>query len=89
MVNLVTNKGIGHDRQIPSSGRRTPQGSQKRTRHAEQIQVQISPSWRSGDRVRWTGRLGFFGRDLDDGTHAEIRVEQRRYRVRLADLEPD
>ena len=62
--------------------------SQKRTRRAEPIQVQISPSWRIGDRVRWSGRLGFFGRDLDDGTHAEIRIEHRRYRVRLADLKP-
>jgi hypothetical protein len=38
--------------------------------------------------VRWSGQLGFFGRDLDDGTHAEIRIWQRRYRVCLADLGP-
>jgi hypothetical protein len=62
--------------------------SQKRTRLREAIPTGISLTWRTGDRVRWSGQLGFFGRDLDDGTHAEIRIEQRRYRVRLADLSP-
>jgi hypothetical protein len=75
-------------RQIPPPGQRTPQGQPKAHPRAEQIQVQITPTWRIGDRVRWTGRLGFFRRDLDDGIHAEIRIEQRRYRVRLADLSP-
>ena len=62
--------------------------SQKRTRRAEPIQVRISPSWRTGDRVRWGEQLGSFGRNLDDGTHAEIRIGPRLYRVRLADLSP-
>ena len=50
--------------------------------------MRISPSWRTGDRVRWGEQLGSFGRNLDDGTHAEIRIGPRLYRVRLADLSP-
>jgi hypothetical protein len=60
----------------------------KRATPSGAIPVRIRPSWRIGDKVRWSGQLGFFGRNLDDGTHAEIRIRQRRYRVRLADLSP-
>ena len=41
-----------------------------------------------GDRVSWGGRVGTFLRALNDGIHAEIRIEQRAYRVRIADLKP-
>ena len=39
------------------------------------------------------GRVGVperfeFVRDLNDGIHAEIRIEQRVYRVKIADLRP-
>jgi hypothetical protein len=60
--------------------------SQKRARRGEALPTRVSPSWRPGDRVRWGGRLGSFLHEVGDGTHAEIRIEQRIYRVRLADL---
>ena len=60
--------------------------SQKRTRRAGAIPVQISPQRYPGDRVSWGGRIGSFVRDLNDGQHAEIRIEQRVYRVRIGEL---
>ena len=60
--------------------------SQKRTRRAGMIPTRLTPQWRMGDRVSWGGRVGFFLRGLNDGIHAEIRIEQRVYRVRVADL---
>jgi hypothetical protein len=48
----------------------------------------MMPQWRIGDRVGWGGRVGSFMRDLNDGVHAEIRIEQRVYRVKIADLRP-
>jgi len=48
--------------------------------------TRVMQSWRAGDRVRWSGQLGWFVTDLNDGTHAHIRIGQRLYRVRLADL---
>jgi len=60
--------------------------SQKRTRRAGTAPTRLTPTWTFGDRVRWGGRLGSFVRDIDDGVHAEIRIEQRLYRVRLTDL---
>ena len=60
--------------------------SQKRTRRAGVIPTRLTPQWRMGDRVSWGGRVGFFVRDLKDGIHAEIRIEQRVYRVRIGDL---
>ena len=62
--------------------------SQKRTRRANPITTRITPQWRLGDRVSWGGRVGSFMRDLNDGIHAEIRIEQRAYRVRIGDLRP-
>ena len=62
--------------------------SQKRTRRAASIPVRITPAWRMGDRVSWSGRVGTFLRDLNDGIHAEVRIEQRVYRVRIGDLGP-
>jgi hypothetical protein len=62
--------------------------SQKRTRRAGTIPPRLTPQWRLGDRVAWGGRVGSFLRDLSDGIHAEIRIEQRLYRVRIADLRP-
>jgi hypothetical protein len=60
--------------------------SQKRTRRGEALPTRVNPDWRAGDRVAWGGRVGSFLRDLNDGIHAEIRIEQRVYRVQLADL---
>jgi len=46
----------------------------------------MNPNWRTGDRVRWGGQLGSFERDLDNGTHAEIRIGHRLHRLHLIDL---
>jgi hypothetical protein len=45
-----------------------------------------TPEWRLGDKVSWGGRVGSFLRNVGDGMHAEIRIEQRVYRVRNVDL---
>jgi hypothetical protein len=60
--------------------------SQKRTQRGEALPTHITPTWKIGDRVSWGGRIGTFSRAMDDGIHAEIRIEQRLYRVRLAEL---
>ena len=60
--------------------------SQKRTGRAETIPTRLTPQWRIGNRVAWGGRVGSFMRDLNDGIYAEIRIEQRAYRVKTADL---
>jgi hypothetical protein len=62
--------------------------SQKRTRRAGSIPTHLTPQWRLGDRVAWGGRVGSFVRDLNDGIHAVVRIEQRVYRVRIGDLRP-
>ena len=48
--------------------------------------AKIPPTWQSGARVHWKDRVGTFRRDLGDGTHAEIVIEGRVYRVRRGDL---
>src|SRR5438046_4322780 len=48
--------------------------------------AKIPPTWQPGARVHWKDRVGTFRRDLGDGEHAEIVIEQRVYRVRLSDL---
>ena len=45
-----------------------------------------SPRPRLGDRVHWHGRVGPFRREVGDGEHAEIVIESRVYRVRIAEL---
>jgi hypothetical protein len=39
-----------------------------------------------GDQVRWRERIGILSRDLGDGEHAEIKIADRIYRVRVGDL---
>jgi hypothetical protein len=46
----------------------------------------MSRLWHPGDQVRWRDRTGIFSRDLGDGEHAEVRIADRTYRVRVADL---
>jgi hypothetical protein len=60
--------------------------SQRRSRRAAPLQPRLSRVWHSGDQVRWRDHAGVFGRDLGDGEHAEIRIADRTYRVRIADL---
>ena len=58
----------------------------ERLRRSAPLHTRIAPQWRLGDRVSWGGRYGSFMRTLNDGIHAEIRIEQRVYRVRIGDL---
>jgi hypothetical protein len=46
----------------------------------------ISPTWRAGETVRWKGRAGLFRRNVGDGEHAEIVLDERVYRVRISEL---
>jgi hypothetical protein len=39
-----------------------------------------------GDQVHWRERIGIFSRDVGDGEHAEIKIADRTYRVRVGDL---
>jgi|HubBroStandDraft_4_1064222.scaffolds.fasta_scaffold34233_1 hypothetical protein len=57
--------------------------SQRNSRRAAPITVRITPSWRTGDKVRWHGRAAVFRRDLGDGEHAEVAIGERVYRVWL------
>ena len=57
-----------------------------KTRRASPVASRISPSWRSGDGVRWQGRDGIFRRDVGDGEHAEIVIAHRVYWVRIKEL---
>ena len=59
--------------------------SQRRTRRVAPSKV-VTPVWRPGDKVRWRDRVGDFQRALGDGEHAEIRIADRTYRVRLEDF---
>ena len=69
---------------LPAGERR--KASQRRARRAMPSQVYVSRVWRLGEIVRWRDRIGVFQRDLVDGEHAEIRISDRTYRVRLPDL---
>lgn len=60
--------------------------SQRNTRRAAAAPVRITPTYRSGDPVRWKDRAGTFRRDLGDGEHAEITIGERVYRVRTSEL---
>ena len=60
--------------------------SQRHSRRAAPPEARINRVWHPGDQVRWRGRIGGFCRDLSDGEHAEIKIADRIYRVRVADL---
>ena len=46
----------------------------------------LTPVWRASMPVLWKGRAGIFRREVGDGEHAEVVIEGRVYRVRIADL---
>jgi len=60
--------------------------SQRNARPAAPKTISISPTWRPGDKVRWKEREGAFRREVGDGEHAEIKIGERVYRVRLKEL---
>jgi hypothetical protein len=60
--------------------------SQRHSRRAVSLEGRINRIWRPGDRVHWRDRVGVFSRALGDGDHAEIKIADRTYRVRITDL---
>ena len=60
--------------------------SQHNKVRAESRPTTITPTWRAGDPVRWKGRAGVFRRDVGDGEHAEVVIDERVYRVRTSEL---
>jgi hypothetical protein len=48
--------------------------------------AKLTPVWRASMPVLWKGREGIFRRDVGDGEHAEVVIEGRVYRVRIAEL---
>jgi len=76
------------DRQNSTCGGRTSQSEPETNATSKPDHDPVTPEWRLGDRVSWCGPVGSFIRALGDGIHAEIRIEQRVYLVRNADLRP-
>lgn len=60
--------------------------SQRNSRRGGAVPTRISPVWRAGDAVRWQGRAGVFKREVGDGEHAEIALNERVYRVKMKEL---
>ena len=60
--------------------------SQCNSLRAAPIADRITPTWRSGDQVRWKGREAKFRRDVGDGEHAEVVIGERVYWVRTKEL---
>ena len=61
--------------------------SQRGRRGGVSPSAKLTPVWRASMPVLWKGRAGIFRREVGDGEHAEVVIEGRVYRVRLADLE--
>ena len=60
--------------------------SQRNTRRAAAAPPLVARTWKSGDVLRWKDRARTFHRDIGDGEHAEITLDERLYRVRLSEL---
>jgi hypothetical protein len=71
-------------RQLPAGEPR--KASQRHSRRAAPLQAPMRRVLNPGDQVRWRERVGVFSRDLGDGEHAEIKIADRIYRVRVGDL---
>ena len=44
------------------------------------------PTRQPGDPVRWKDRRGVFKRDVGDGEHSEVQIDERVYRVITREL---
>jgi hypothetical protein len=74
-----------------SGRRRLPAGeprkaSQRHSRRAQPLQARITRVWHPGEQVHWRERVGVFSREVGDGEHAEIKISDRTYRVRVEEL---
>ena len=59
--------------------------SQRNSRRAGSTAAKISPVWRASMPVLWKGRAGVFRRDVGDGEHAEVVIDERVYRIRISE----
>ena len=80
------NAGGGHERSKPTSRGEQRKASQKRSRRAAALPIQVEIPWRSGDKVCWRGRTGVYRRDVEDGENVFVEIDGRVYRVRKAEL---
>ena len=48
--------------------------------------AKLTPVWRASMPVLWKGRAAVVRREVGDGEHAELVIEGRVYRVRIAEL---
>ena len=72
---------------MPGKQRLSGGEPRKRTqRLARSRPTTISPTCRAGEAVRWKGRAAVFRREVGDGEHAEIVIDERVYRVRTIEL---
>ena len=60
--------------------------SQRNKRNVASSDAKVNPVWRASMPVIWKGRAGIFRREVGDGVHAEVVLDGRVYRVRLAEL---
>ena len=60
--------------------------SQRNKRSVASFGTANTPVWRASMPVLWRGRAGIFRREVGDGEHAEVVIEGRVYRVRIAEL---
>ena len=70
--------------QLPAGEPR--KASQRRSRRAAPSRPLAIRVWHVGDQVHWRDRIGVFSRDLGDGEHAEVKIGDRTYRLRTAEL---
>jgi hypothetical protein len=60
--------------------------SQRNKRNVASSDAKVTSVWRASMPVIWKGRAGIFRREVGDGVHAEVVLDGRVYRVRLAEL---
>jgi hypothetical protein len=46
----------------------------------------VAPVRELGDPVRWKERRGTYRRDVGDGEHSEVQIDERVYRVKTSEL---
>ena len=60
--------------------------SQRNKRNLVAPPAKVTPVWRASMPILWKGRAGVFRRDVGDGEHAEVVIDERVYRVRISEL---
>jgi hypothetical protein len=63
-----------------------PRKASQRNSRSAAAPKKITPTWRASMPVLWKGRAAVFRREVGDDEHAEVVIEGRVYRVRIAEL---